>query len=98
MLVYENKRTEEIVQRLIALGNTIRILTILGTIVLVAPLVAQLGSFLVTGLPFWAGALIGILVGYGLGSFLAAFATLTIEWMAQLLVAQGEILAALRER
>jgi hypothetical protein len=41
---------------------------------------------------------IGVILGFAIGNVIAVAAMAVIEWMAQMLVAQGEILEALRKR
>jgi len=97
MLIYEHQRTKELVNRLVALGNTIRLITISCSILLFGALLSLSVRVLSPEL-WWAGGLLGVLVGYGLGFYAASLVTVTLEWMAQLLVAQGEILAALKKK
>jgi len=97
MLIYEHSRTKELVNRLVALGNTIRLITISCAILSFGALLSLLVRVISPEL-WWAGGLFGVLVGYGLGFYAASLVTVTLEWMAQLLVAQGEILAALKKK
>lgn len=97
MLIYEHQRTKELVNRLVALGNTIRLITISCSILLFGALLSLVVRVLSPEL-WWAGGLLGVLVGYGLGFYAASLVTVTLEWMAQLLVAQGEILATLKKK
>ena len=93
MLLYENERTKSIVTRLVKIGGIVRIVTIAVSVIV-------LGVILSFGFRelWWLGGIIGILVGFALGSMIASFTTIIIEWMSQLLVAQGEILAALNKK
>ena len=97
MLTYENKRTQNLVQRLVALGNSLRLVTVLSFAVLFAGLLAIVGS-LVLGETWWLAALAGLALGLWFGVYVAALVIAAIEWMAQLLVAQGEILTELKKR
>ena len=92
MLTYENKRTQNLVQRLVALGNSLRLVTVVSFAVLFAGLLAIAGE-LVLGDAWWLAALAGLALGLWLGFYIAALVIAALEWMAQLLVAQGEILA-----
>jgi len=92
MLTYEHARTQNLVQRLVGLGNSLRLVTVVSFAVLFAGLLAIAGS-LVLGETWWLAALAGLALGLWLGVYIAALVIASIEWMAQLLVAQGEILA-----
>jgi hypothetical protein len=96
MLIYEHERTKDIIARLIALGNIIRITTITLFVVLFGALLTLLARALITEL-WWLGGIYGVLIGFGLGVYTSSLLTITLEWMAQSLVAQGEILAALKK-
>ncbi len=95
MLIYEHQRTKDIVRRLAAMGNTLRLPVIAVFVTLSGAVLASLGEQIIPGL-WWLGAIYGVLIGFGTGVYLSALLSLTLEWMAQYLVAQGEILASLK--
>jgi hypothetical protein len=95
MLAYEHKRTQEIVDRLTLIGNLVRNLILFGWVLLLGGLFTIPAAILSPDL-WWLGSLVGGLSGLMLGLFSASIFSTLLEWMAQLLVAQGEILAALK--
>jgi hypothetical protein len=97
MLTYEHERTQNLVKRLVALGNSLRLVTVVSFGVLFAGLLAIAWS-LVVGEAWWLAALAGLALGLWLGFYIAALVIAALEWMAQLLVAQGEILAGLKNQ
>lgn len=96
MLIYEHARTIAIVKRLTSLPVLVRPIILAGCTLLLA-ILSTLVSVFTLGEAWWLGALLGGLVGFALGLGIAALAIVLIEWMAQMLVAQGEILAELRK-
>lgn len=96
MYIYEHTRTKDIVGRLVSTGNSLRLPVIALFVVLIGALLAYLAEVLVTGL-WWLGGIYGILIGFGIGAYFSSLVSISLEWMAQLLVAQGEILAALND-
>ena len=94
MLQYEHTRTADIVRRLVDLMRLVRTVIILVMLVGAAGLGALVGE--ASGVGYLGGGLVGAILGFVLGAFLAALTTIGMEWMAQLLVAQGEIVAALQ--
>jgi hypothetical protein len=97
MLTYEHQRTQNLVKRMVALGNFVRLVTVVSFAVLFAGLLATAGV-LILGDSWWLAALAGLILGLWLGIYISALIIAWIEWMAQLLVAQGEILAELKKR
>jgi hypothetical protein len=97
MLTYEHKRTENLVQRLVAFGNSLRLVTVVSIAVLFAALLAIAGALILID-AWWLAALAGLILGLWFGVYVAALLIAAIEWMAQLLVAQGEILAELKKQ
>ena len=96
MFIYEHARTKDIVHRLVSMGNTLRLPVITLFVVLIGAVLTQMTEALFPGL-WWLGVIYGVLIGFGIGSYASSLVSLTLEWMAQSLVAQGEILAALKE-
>lgn len=83
MLRYDHARTEAIVGRLIEASERANVLRgVFATLV---------GAVLY--IPFtWIGALFGLLVGWIFGHYLAGIINVLLEWAAQLLIAQGELI------
>jgi len=67
-------------------------------IVLLVVTVAAIGALVTRaiGIGYLAGTVAGALMGLVLGTFLASLVTMGMEWMAQVLVAQGELIAAVK--
>lgn len=97
MLIYEHDRTENIVTRLVTIGNTIRSVTIASYVILLGSILSLIGVTFLQDL-WWLSGLGGIILGYVIGSYIASLSTVVVEWMAQLLVAQGEIVTALKKK
>ncbi len=93
MLIYEHKRTQEIVNRLTLIGNLARGLIILTWVLLFAGLFT-IPVAIISPDYWWLGSLLGGLAGLILGTISASILITLLEWMAQILVAQGEIVAA----
>ena len=95
MLNYDFNKTEQIVERLVNTESTLRIAIITG-------LTASLGilMFLMIGQARHDMAMVAGLLGAIIGGVLGKFATLlmsvVIEWMAQTLITQRDILEALK--
>jgi hypothetical protein len=97
MFVYEPDRTQDIVNRLVKIGNSIRLPMVVSCIVLFGAILGVLGSVFYAEL-WWIMALFGILIGNGLGLYAASLVTAAAEALAQSLVAQEVILARLEEK
>ena len=91
MLPYDHARTEQIVDRLrSAERGPVRLVVIALTVI---PF-GFVGLALFAGLSLgaaWPGGLIGIIVGFKAGQFCMELVTATLEWMCQLLIAQGKL-------
>ena len=100
MLVYEHDRTKDIVNRLVKVAPVVRFLTIFFLIVVLATLFALLTYVLITDAVVLviAAGLGGGLLGLILGFLLSAVFNILLEWMAQMLVAQGAIVSQLRKK
>ena len=96
MFLYEQDRTNDIVTRLVTIGNTLRIVTIASCVIVLGAILSLLGVALLDD-AWWIGGLSGIGIGYVLGSYIASMFIVVIEGVAQLLVVQGELLAALKK-
>jgi hypothetical protein len=96
MLIYEYERTKNIVTRLVALGNMVRTAAMLTSAVLWGGLYF-IAAVLISIDYWWFGLIFGVLFGALAGALLGSVVTLLMEGLAQMLVAQGEILAGLRK-
>ena len=97
MIVYEPERTTSIVQRLVLIGNTLRLVVILTDVVIIASLLTLVGQA-VWPEAWWLFGMVGLAVGYGLGEYMAALLMAVVEWMAQLLISQNEVVMLHRRR
>jgi hypothetical protein len=97
MLVYEHDRTEQIVTGLTKVSAAVRFFAVVAWMALLGA-VLSLAAGAVAPEARGVGALIGVALGFLVGSFFAALARVVLEWMAQSLVAKGELLAALKKR
>ena len=99
MLLYEHDRTKDIVNRLVKSSRVIRTVIILYLVVIMAVLLGVFAYLVSDQLIIWAsigfiGAILGLLLGYLVSSVF----NIILEWMAQVLVAEGEILSQLRKK
>ncbi len=99
MLLYEHDRTKEIVNRLVKSSRVSSTVIILYSAVMSAVLFGIL-AYLTTSGPvvLGVGAFVGLLFGLLLGFLISMVFNVTLEWMSQLLIAQGEILSQLRKK
>ena len=97
MNVYEPERTTSIVQRLVLIGNTLRLAVIVTNLITIGSLLSLVGQA-VWPEAWWLFGIVGLAVGYGLGEYMAAFLMAVLEWMAQLLISQNEIIMVQRRR
>jgi hypothetical protein len=91
MLVYEHVRTEKIVERLRAAETGVRRITVTAATFAFAAIgfsAAGVGSSNVIAIAGIAGGVIGFVLGICATVLLSA----VIEWMCQLLIAQGALL------
>jgi hypothetical protein len=99
MLLYEHDRTKDIVQRLVKSSRVLRTAIILYLAVMMAVLFGVFAYLVNTNLLIWAtGGFIGFLFGLLLGFLVSAVFNIVLEWMSQILIAQGEILSQLRKK
>src|SRR5689334_7104576 len=91
MIVYEPTRTTSIIQRLVLIGNTLRLATIVASLIVITSLLSLLGHAILPD-AWWLFAIIGLAAGYGLGEYMAALLMAIVEWMAQLLISQNELI------
>ncbi|MCL5998553.1 MAG: hypothetical protein M1546_21230 [Chloroflexi bacterium] len=97
MLVYDPERTELVVQRLVLVGKSLRLAAIVGSMVVITALLTIAGGIVWPDV-WWLLSVIGLFVGYGLGEYTTALLLALLEWMAQSLVAQNELIAVQRRR
>mgnify|MGYP001560234382 CR=1 FL=1 len=101
MLNYSHRQTSSIVSRISKIMSAIKLIIILNCYLIIIPFFALIGYGLSRdgGSGLWTGVLIllGLLLGYWVGSIIASFFTLTLEWMAQLVVATGEIINEIKK-
>lgn len=98
MLVFENERSQAIVERLVKSAGAVRLVVILYFTVVLAVLTGVLFYLVNPSSVLWfvtgvAGGFLGLMIGMLVSSVISVI----LEWMAQVLIAQGEILARLKE-
>ncbi len=86
-MLYDPDRTRQIVDRLVLLGNNLRLFLILINAVQYGALLGIFGA-LFGGSLGWITALIGVIIGVGIGYFISSALATVLEWMAQLLISQ----------
>jgi hypothetical protein len=91
MLIFEHTRTESIVNRLVRLANIFRIVIIAFCVIFWAAGLAYAAQQLSDG-AWYIGAIAGAILGYILGMLEAALVVTLLEWLGQMLIAQGEII------
>ena len=96
MLVYEHDRTSSIVTRLVAMARIIRFIVIVTSVITMGAILT-LAAFVVQRDSWWVGGIVGAGLGFILGGYGSMLITTLTEWLAQVLVAQGEIVAALKK-
>jgi hypothetical protein len=84
-MLYDPERTRGIVDRMVLLGNNLRPFTITLSAVNFGLLFGILGA-LVFRDSWFVLALVGVIVGFGFGIFLASALAVLLEWMAQVLI------------
>ncbi len=97
MLIYEHARTQAIVNRLTLIGNLFRSIILLSWILVLAGLFI-IPTAIISPDYWWLGGILGGIAGLILGLMCASILPVLLEWMAQMLVAQGEILSSLKNR
>lgn len=84
-MLYDPKRTSGIVDRMVLLGNNLRPATLTINAVNFGLLFGILGALIYNS--YWLiFALIGVIVGCGVGYYMAGALSVLLEWMAQLLI------------
>lgn len=97
MLLYEHDRTELIVNGLIKVAGAVRLFAVMAWTILLGALLS-LAAGAVSPEARGVGAVVGAALGFLVGAFVASAARIVLEWMAQSLVAKGELLAAMKKR
>ncbi len=95
-MIYDNENTSKLVSHLITQSTTLNRMTRAFWILILGSLATLLVAFFARDY-WWLGAIIGILLGYGFGLYLASIQNLVIEWKVQTLTAQREILDRLKK-
>ncbi len=95
-MIYDNENKRKLISHLITQSTTLNWMTRAFWIVFIGSLATLLVAFFAQDY-WWLGGIIGILLGYGFGIYLASVQNLVIEWMAQTLIAQEEILDRLKK-
>jgi hypothetical protein len=90
-MIYDNETTRKLISHLVTQSTTLNRLTRTFWTVFLGSLAILLAAFFARDY-WWLGGIIGILLGYGFGLYLASVQNLVIEWMLQTLTAQGEIM------
>ena len=97
MNIYEHDRTNQIVARLVTAGNTQRPIVLISGIIFSGILFSFFATLFLDRSLWWLGGMLGIILGYALGLYTASLLTIFFEWMAQILIAQGAIIAGLKK-
>lgn len=97
MLAYEHDRTEQIVTGLTKVASAVRFFAVIGAMTMLGAVLSIAAGAASPELRM-VGAVAGVLIGFLVGAFVAALARIVLEWMAQSLVARGELLAATKKR
>ena len=95
-MIYDNENTRKLVSHLITQSTTLNRMTRAFWILFLGSLAILLVASFARDY-WWLGGIIGILLGYGFGLYLASVQNLVIEWMVQTLTAQGEIMERLKK-
>jgi len=86
---YDKKRTSEIVDRLVNVGNAARVFSVVAGTILIGGLLAVTGRLLMGPSLGWALGFIGAITGFVMGGYIASLLEVTLEWMAQMLLEGG---------
>jgi hypothetical protein len=99
MLVYEHERTEQIVQRLQGAARLLAYITIPVAIAAIGLAGGWMGAAIAedTKVGMRAGLAVGGLVGLFVGIYVVPVLSAIIEWMCQMLIAQGALLDTTRK-
>jgi hypothetical protein len=90
-MIYDKENARKLISHLITQSTILNRITRLFWALFFGSLATLLVGLLSRD-SWWLGGIIGILLGYGIGTYLASVQNLVIEWMAQTLIAQGEML------
>jgi hypothetical protein len=107
MLLYEHERTESIVRRIRGSEKAVRLLIAIATVLLFSLTGALLalpeaasgrapGGVILFGL--LGGAIVGYLASIPLTWLSMLLLTPSLEWMCQMLIAQGEVIERLKRK
>ena len=98
MLLYDHSRTEKVIERLRNAEAIVRIVTILSAIILFGVAGFSTGASGGGIESAIIGGAIGAVVGFLVGIYSMVLISATIEWMCQMLIAQGEIVESTKRR
>lgn len=90
-MIYDINNSRRVVSQLASMTTTLYKMTIAIWILILGSLVTIVVAFFARDY-WWLGGVIGILLGFGFGIYFASVLNLVIEWMVQMLIAQGEAL------
>jgi hypothetical protein len=91
MLLYDHDRTERIVERLRNAEGVVRFITVVSSMTFFALVGMSAGATARSSEGVIIGGVIGAGVGLGIGNLSMVLVSAIIEWMCQLLIAQGEL-------
>ncbi len=92
MLLYDHNRTEEIVERLREGEAVAWAVTIITSVALFAATGMLVAAVIQSRDAVLMGGCVGTIVGFGIGRYSMILFSAMIEWMCQMLIAQGEVL------
>jgi Na+-driven multidrug efflux pump len=96
MLAYEHTRTESIVGRLTTIATTVTTLFIFIGVITGASLGAAFGATVAGRAAIIS--ILGAIIGFFIGKIFSGLVVVFIEWCAQVLIAQGEIIESQKNR
>jgi small-conductance mechanosensitive channel len=97
MVTYDEQRMKEIVDRLVATGNSLRVFTVPMMAIFMGVVLSLIFTLIAAWL-WWVGAILGIAFGAVLGRLASSFLAAILEWMAQILIALGELISQGKDR
>ena len=98
MLIYEHNRTEEFVDGLLKTSKQIYLFLLIFCCANFAIAGLAVGASIAGESGVCVGAVIGLVLGWVAGSFGNMIISAVIEWMSQMLIAQGEMVEHLKVR
>lgn len=99
MLVYEERRTEELVNRLVAIAKGVKLLLIFICIMLFAGIFTTISFLLTKEIPgIVYGGILGSILGFFIGNLVGNLLVVMLEWHAQALVAVENLIKLQKNR